>query len=56
VNCKECNTDVVYLKLENFRQEYYCPKCKIIYSEKVNPENIVFEDIEYDDSECDYGG
>ena len=56
MKCPDCNTDGIYMLMENFKQQYYCPKCKIIYSVKVDPESIEFEDVEYDDSECDYGG
>ncbi len=54
MNCPDCKTEGIYIRMENFKEEYFCPKCKIYFSVKIDPDSIIFEDHEFDDSEYDY--
>ena len=56
MNCPQCKKESVYMRLDGGKQEYFCTHCKLYFAVEVDPDSIEFEDIEFDDSECDYGG
>ena len=55
MDCPECKKNAVFMKIENQKQEYFCPSCKLYFTIEIDPDSIEFEDAEIDDSKFDYG-
>jgi len=54
MDCPDCKTDGIYIKMEDLKKEYFCPNCKLYFIIKVDPDSIEFEEHEFDDSEYSY--